>query len=308
MKYIINASTDPYYNQAFEQSVFDKCESDSILLVWRNSPTVVCGRNQNIFAEVDLLKARKNGVALVRRDTGGGTVYHDLGNVNYTLICDTNSIAVNYEPFIQKVVSALQSIGITAHANKTCDIAINGMKISGSAQRQTKTRVLHHGTLLFDTCLDTLNDFSLDRSSCFESKAIASNRCTVTNIKEHTNSFRDVESFMQAFIEAMGCSEHTLPDNDLLQTAQELCESKYKSWDWTYGKNPKFTKQKNKGDLSLQFGAKRGIITEFSCNALTFEQSRNFVGMPLNPDMVYKACNQLKNKKIADTLYELIFG
>ncbi len=265
MLYIPNLCISAAYNQAFEQVVFEEFTSGDILLVWRNSPAVVCGRNQNIFAETDVIHTLQSGVSIVRRDTGGGCVYHDLGNVNYAIISDSNGINVSYDRFLDTVIEALKAIGVPAHRNKACDIAIDGMKISGSAQRQTKRRVLHHGTLLFSTNIDALFEFLPDKSLSFNSKSIASNRSKVTNISLHTSAFSSTEDFMNKFISALIDRENgsiCKASDELIKKASELTKTKYEAWDWTYGKNPTFSRTVNKLELSLQYSSKRGRIAE----------------------------------------------
>lgn len=312
MLYIENSNTDPYFNQAFEQTIFESIPNGDILLVWRNSPAVVCGKNQNVFAEADVLSAMRKKVAVVRRDTGGGTVYHDMGNVNYTLICDSHGLSVDYDIFITKVVSALNRIGVPAHKNNTCDIAIDGLKISGSAQMQTKTRILHHGTLLFDTDLDALKSFSADRSSNFTSKAVGSNRCSVTNISLHTAKFSRTEDFMQAFTDAMLTSkdERLSPTSDMLHKAQSLAESKYKDPAWLYGKNPSFSCVKELSGIRLEMASKRGIITKFEVFSEEYRDvlSELFSGRLLEPQGIRELCENVCNShEQAQKLLELIF-
>ena len=133
--YIENNAHDPAFNQAFEEYVFERVASEeTILMLWRNAPAVVCGCYQNAFAEVDMLRAAERGVAVIRRISGGGTVYHDLGNVNYSVIAPADG-EVDYARFIAPVVEALNDLGVPAAMNRTCDIAVNGLKVSGSAQK-----------------------------------------------------------------------------------------------------------------------------------------------------------------------------
>ena len=317
MLFIPNTSTDPYYNQAFEQAVFELCTEDEILLIWRNRRAAVCGRNQNIFAEISVAEAEKENVALVRRDTGGGTVYHDEGNINYTLISNSCGISVNYDMFLDRVVTALNRMEIPAHRSKSCDIAINGRKISGSAQRQTKTRVLHHGTLLFDTDLAVLNRFSRDRSADYSSKAICSNRSNVTNICEHIKAPYSAEAFMSEFTENMLCmgteSKHCKgtvmqPNDVILNRANELVEAKYKTWEWTFGKNPPFNCEREANGIYLKFSAKHGIINDFVLKSDRMQINEDvFIGSRLEPQVIRKLCLQvMPNTAEAELLYEQI--
>ena len=151
-----NRSHDPFYNQAFEEYVYQTFPDEDFFFLWQNAPAVVVGSYQNICREVHVEALRRRGIPVVRRMTGGGTVYHDLGNVNYTYILRTNG-TMNYDHVLYPVITALNAIGVPARKNRLCDIAIGDQKISGSAQRMTKGRLLHHGTLLFSSDLSVLD-------------------------------------------------------------------------------------------------------------------------------------------------------
>ena len=154
MKYIRLSVTDPYYNLAVEEYLLRNTREE-VLMLWQNAPTVVIGKNQNAYAEVDLDYARTHGIRIARRLTGGGAVYHDAGNINYTFI--TSGASVGYAPFTRPVIDALASLGITAEQSGRNDIEWKGKKISGNAQYVSEGRVLHHGTLLFDTDVETMS-------------------------------------------------------------------------------------------------------------------------------------------------------
>ena len=185
---IINKSTDPYFNQAFEEYIFNNIKDDRVLIVWRNKPAVIVGCYQNICREVDAYALKKAGIPIVRRMSGGGTVYHDLGNINYTLIHDKEGF-IDYDDFLTPVIEALNRLGVKAHKDKTCDIAIGGKKISGSAQKVSSGRVLHHGTLLFESDLSVLDEITTrNKNESFISKAAESAICKVTNKLTSPNS------------------------------------------------------------------------------------------------------------------------
>jgi Lipoate-protein ligase A len=185
----INDSYDPYYNQAFEEYVFNVFNNDDLVIIWRNSPVVVVGCYQNICREVNIHALRKAGIPVIRRMSGGGTVYHDPGNVNYTMVCARDRFEggfVNYEYFLERVVRALNNLGIPACHDRLCDIAIEGRKISGSAQKVSGGRVLHHGTLLFSSELALLDEITTkNKSNNFATSASESAICRVTNINEY---------------------------------------------------------------------------------------------------------------------------
>ena len=208
-----NVSHDPFYNQAFEEYIYQAYLDDDIFLLWQNAPAVVVGSYQNICREVHVEALRQRGIPVVRRISGGGTVYHDLGNVNYTYIIRTNG-ALDYDAVLSPVIAALNEIGVPARKNRTCDIAIGDLKISGSAQRMTKGRLLHHGTLLFSSDLGVLDQITTHRKNdCFQSRGTQSAICTVTNIREHLASPMTIEEFQDRLLAQMvppGCPHLTL--------------------------------------------------------------------------------------------------
>ncbi|MEI3103265.1 MAG: lipoate--protein ligase family protein [Oscillospiraceae bacterium] len=134
---VLNSSHDPFYNQAFEEYVYQTFLDDDVFLLWQNDPAVIVGSYQNICREVHVERLRQLGIPVIRRITGGGTVYHDLGNLNYTYISDGGA-AIDYDQCLGPILAALNDIGVPARKNRTCDIAIGDLKISGSAQRMTK--------------------------------------------------------------------------------------------------------------------------------------------------------------------------
>ena len=241
-----NVSHDPFYNQAFEEYVYQTYLDDDIFLLWQNTPAVVVGSYQNICREVHVEALRQRGIPVVRRISGGGTVYHDLGNVNYTYIVRAGTL--NYDAVLSPVIAALNEIGVPARKNRTCDIAIGDLKISGSAQRMTKGRLLHHGTLLFSSDLGVLDQITTHRKNdCFQSRGTQSAICTVTNIREHLASPMTIEEFQDRLLAQMvppGSPHLTLTAEQEAEVCR-LRDEKYRSWEWTWGKTPAFTYEKS---------------------------------------------------------------
>ena len=235
-----NLSHDPFYNQAFEEYIYQAYQDDDIFLLWQNSPAVVVGSYQNICREVHVEALRQRGIPVVRRISGGGTVYHDLGNVNYTYIIRTNG-ALDYDAVLSPVIAALNAIGVPARKNRTCDIAIGDLKISGSAQRMIKGRLLHHGTLLFSADLGVLDQITTHRKNdCFQSRGTQSAICTVTNIQEHLESPITIGEFQDRLLRQMvppGSPHLTLTPEQEAEVCR-LRDEKYRSWEWTWGKTP----------------------------------------------------------------------
>ena len=212
---------------------------------------------------------------MVRR-ISGGTVYHDLGNVNYTYIVRTNG-TVDYDAVLSLVIAALNAIGVPARKNRTCDIAIGDLKISGSAQRMIKGWLLHHGTLLFSTDLGVLDQITTHRKNdCFQSRSTQSAICTVTNIRDHLAAPMTIEEFQTRLLDQMvppGCPRLTLTAEQEAEVCR-LRDEKYRSWEWTWGKTPAFTYEKSGSfcgaPIRVAYQAKRGIVSDavIDCTAI----------------------------------------
>ena len=237
-----NVSNDPFYNQAFEEYVYETFRDDDVFLLWKNTPAVVVGSYQNICREVHVEALRQRGIPVVRRISGGGTVYHDLGNVNYTYIVRANG-TVDYDAVLSPVIAALNAIGVPARKNRTCDIAIGDLKISGSAQYRLGDCIVHHGTLLFDTDIEQMVASTTVDSYKITSKSIKSVRDRVTNISEHLPVPMDAETFKETMVRhIMNGSTDTYtvtPEDDA--RIREIAGEQFQSWERIFGRRPKFT-------------------------------------------------------------------
>lgn len=184
MKYIKLKSNNPYYNLAVEEYLFAHTDED-VFMLWQNAPTVVVGKNQNVYAEVDVEHAKHHGALICRRITGGGAVYHDLGNVNYTFITsDKKAKALDYGYFTRPIISALAMLGLKCELSGRNDLLCEGRKFSGNAQHTSGGRILHHGTLLFDTDLEDMSHLLRVDKEKLEYNAVKSHRSRVVNLKE----------------------------------------------------------------------------------------------------------------------------
>ena len=185
MKLYVLTTTNPHYNLAVEEYLF-RHETDDVCMLWQNAHTVVIGKNQNAFAEVDVDALRRDGVHLARRITGGGAVYHDLGNVNFSFISANNAeTGLDFARFTAPILKALASLGVHAELSGRNDLLLDGQKFSGNAQYSAEGRTLHHGTLLFDADLSVLARYLRPDEEKLKSKGIKSVRSRVTNLKPH---------------------------------------------------------------------------------------------------------------------------
>lgn len=256
MKYIENNSSDVYFNLALEDYVFSHYKDDAYLLLWKNDRSIVLGRNQNVFEEINIKLAENTGVKVARRNTGGGTVFHDQGNLNYSFITDYNpDMLIDYDKFINPVISALAALGVNAGKRASSDIVIDDRKISGSAQITRGGRVLHHGTLLFDAELDILHELLKATEGEIVSKSVKSRRSSVTNIKDHMkNKAVSIEDLKQVLLNAFFPDEIkkcALTEEDIAEI-NKLVEEKYSLWEWNFGNSPKFTFEKSSNIMGEQ--------------------------------------------------------
>lgn len=242
MKYIRNTNVNPYFNLAFEEYILNNFRDDDYVLLWQNANTIVIGKHQNTPQEVNQEVVEELGVNVVRRNTGGGAVYHDLGNINFSFISNWKlENGINYEIFLEPIIKALNSIGVEAIKEGRNDLVVAGKKISGNAQMIIKDRILHHGTLLFDSDLTIMEKVLNVSPDKIASKGIKSIRARVANIKEFLQVDMDVSQFIDLLVESFFKYSETV---EMRLTAHQLLEietlatEKYQSWDWNYGNSP----------------------------------------------------------------------
>jgi len=234
---------DPFLNIAAEE-YFVKNTEEAMCMVWRNSPSVIIGKHQNAFAEINHSFVEANRIPVIRRISGGGAVYHDLGNVNFSFIekADRNN-PVDFMKFTQIIIRFLSELGIEAHVNPRNSILIGDKKISGHAQHLFRDRVLHHGRLLFDTDLAKLNG-CLEPEKKYSGKAPQSVRNEVANISDFLEKPMDVVSFADQLVEFLllihpGSGQYDISQTEM-ETINQLAISKYHMWEWNFGYSPAY--------------------------------------------------------------------
>ncbi|MCC7296709.1 MAG: lipoate--protein ligase [Bacteroidia bacterium] len=249
MLLIVTENTDVYFNLAAEDYLLHHFKDD-VLMLWRSNSAVVCGKHQNICAEVNYGYCKTNDIQIARRLTGGGTVYHDLGNINFTFIQNIKEgleKAINFKQFLDPVKAALLSMGIHAEYSDRNDLLLDGKKISGNAEHvlQKQKRVLHHGTLLFDADLTHLKE-ALHPKGLYTDKAVKSVRSVVTNIKnEHSNFSRTefLENLYDYWLKQKHTNKYVFSENDL-KSIETLQKEKYSALSWVVHYSPKYTLEK----------------------------------------------------------------
>ncbi len=221
MKLLILHSTNPYRNLAIEEYLFRQSKED-VFMLWQNEPTVVIGKSQNAHAEINLELARARGVHVARRITGGGAVYHDLGNVNYSIVSTSKGKdGIDFAYFTAPMIAVLASFGVTAELSGRNDLTVDGKKVSGSAQHAEGDRVLHHGTLLFDSDLDALSSVLRVDEEKLRARAIRSVRSRVTDLRPYLNVDCDAKAFMERVADFVtrtyGATRMDIPANEEIE-------------------------------------------------------------------------------------------
>ena len=289
--YLETRSTDPYYNLAFEEYVLTHRTEGDYLLLWQNDNTVVVGRNQNTAEEINADFVEAHHIRVVRRGTGGGAVYHDLGNLNYSFITDAGEKEkLSFARFTEPVVKALCELGLPASASGRNDILVDGCKVSGTAQRLSGDRILHHGTLLFDS------DPSLVAGAL--------------TVREDMTLPAFWEYLRTAL--AQGAFQETTLTEEELREVQRLRDEKYATWDWNYGKSPAYDMVNHRrfagGTLEVHMNVRSGVIREiaFSGDFLSRRElapvTEALCGCAVEPESVDRVLHQFPLEEYFGTI------
>ncbi len=294
--YIEVATTDPAFNLALEEYVFENMPRDrEYFLTWRNDNAIIIGRNQNTAAEIDEEFVKDKNIKVVRRLSGGGAVYHDLGNLNFTFIVDAQpDQTVDLRKFCQPIADTLRNLGANATVNGRNDIFVDGMKVSGNAQYVRQGRVMHHGTILFDSDMSVLSQALRPDPSKVQSKGIKSVRSRVTNVRQCLARDMTIEEFryvLSASLMAGGFEKYELTDGDIAAIKQ-IQNNRYDQWEWNYGRwEPGTLIRKRRiegcGTIEAHIMLKNDLISGVSFRGDYFstlppeELAGLFVGLPL---------------------------
>lgn len=262
---------DPRINLALEEYVLRNIKRDeTFLLFYINEPSIIIGRNQNTLEEINHEYVREKGIHVVRRISGGGAVYHDHGNLNFSII--TNYALEkfnNYKEFTSPVVEVLRSLGAPAEMSGRNDILVDGRKVSGNAQFTTGGRMFSHGTVLFDSKLDEVVAALNVKMSKIESKGLKSVRSRVANISEFLTEPITIEEFRDLILERIFGSSTDVPLLELTEddwaAVHELSARKYQTWEWNYGESPEFNVQKTRrfpaGEIDIRIDVQEGRVS-----------------------------------------------
>ncbi len=324
---IQNNSTDPYFNLAAEEFVLKNFKEDCFML-WRNRPSIIVGKHQNTLAEINIDYVRKEKIDVVRRLSGGGTVFHDLGNLNFTFIQNAKDEKnlVDFKKYTMPIVEVLQQMGVDAKFEGRNDIMVSGKKISGNAEHVFKNRVLHHGTLLFLSNLSDLSKALKVNPLKYQDKGVKSVRSRVTNIGEHLLQKITVDEFKNTILNYI---INTNENAELYDYSKEdiiginkLVEDKYSTWEWNFAYSPKYyfekSAQTKKGSVEVQINVVKGIIEsvkisgDFLREIDKQEIEDKLAGTRHQPDTIYKTLQEVLsdekyNNDFLDDLVKAMF-
>ena len=245
MRFLRNPETDPYYNMAFDEYCLESLTIDEpVFYLWQNRPAVIVGLNQEVNTEVNLDYLKQNDIVLARRVSGGGAVYHDWGNLNYTIVGRSEDLERDYPEYAGLMMQALRKLGVSAELSGRNDILVEGKKVSGFAKRVSKNRLMVHGTLMYDVNLDVLTQSLNPPVTKLQTKGIASVRSRVTNLCEHLPEINDIQDFKNSLEKALSNDyadkEYKLSVSDM-DEIRSLANEKFARWDWIYGRSPRAT-------------------------------------------------------------------
>ena len=310
---IENKSISPYFNLALEEYALKHLDiDDDIIILWQNGPSVIIGRNQNTIEEINIPFIRSNVISVVRRLSGGGAVYHDLGNLNFTFITKSNSDNVNnYKKFTEPVIKSLRNLNINAQFSGRNDITIEGRKFSGNAQYYNKDKLLHHGTILFNSDLDVVQSALNVKPAKIKSKVTKSVKSRVTNIYPYLTKKITLKEFKDYLLTNIlkehnsSSRQYNLSENDISHI-NRIMKERYLTWNWNYGESPEFEIQKSKqysgGNIDIRLNVKDGIIKnckiygDFFSNKDVSELENTFVDNPYDEINIREELKKLDYK------------
>ena len=266
MKFLTNLCTDAHWNMAFDEFALEQIRlNEPVFFLWQNAPAVIIGLNQSPYAEVNLPYLEKKGIVLARRVTGGGAVYHDLGNLNYSIVGPIEKM----ENAFEWVPQALCRLGVPAERSGRNDIMVEGRKCSGYAKRLSRDRMMVHGTLMWDVDLEELTEALKTPGSKVTAKGIASVRSRVANLKDYLPQYPTLDAFRKAMQEVLadGDGEYVLTAEQRAAVDRE-CREKFATWEWNFGHSPETTHRGSRkfacGTVEVLYSLKDGVLTDVS--------------------------------------------
>lgn len=319
MQIIERNTTNPYINIATEEYLI-KNIAEPCFMLWQNSPSVIVGKHQNPLREVNLDYCQKNKIPVIRRISGGGTVYHDLGNLNYSFIDFGKAESlVNFAKYSRPIIDLLQSWNVDAQLVGKSDLKIHQQKFSGNASHVYKNRVLHHGTLLFNADLNILNESIKIEKENISDKAVNSNRSVVTNILPHLENEMNIEEFKNKLVQHIKIEFPEAKEKQLTAKQEneiyELAEEKYKIWKWNFGYSPKYTISGSipfqDQEIEIQIIVKKGFIDQItfplSFSSPLLKEIQKLIGTQHEKQSILNKLSTIEMGNFSQELFKLLF-
>ncbi len=319
---INQTSTNPYFNIATEEYLL-KNFSEDVFMLYVNQPSIIIGKHQNTFAEINYRLAKHKGVSIVRRLSGGGAVYHDEGNLNFTFIKTSNDgKLVDFKGFTKPIVDLLQSLGVDARFEGHNSLYVKGKKFSGNAEHVFKNRVMHHGTLLFNTDMQTLAELLYVSTSRFIDNAVKSVRAKTTNLSQHLPASITIETLKKLIFEYLQLKDSSIKQYSLSpwdkQQINNLVENKYATWEWNFGYSPSYSFSRdlsiNSQTTTINTKVEKGQITNLTiqgeglCNFEKELIESLLLGKPHKEDEIEKHLGKLAiSKEVQKNILQALF-
>jgi len=311
---------------AFDEYCLESLPIDEpVFFLWQNKPAVIVGYNQEVNTEVNLDYLKEKGIDLVRRVTGGGAVYHDLENLNYTIVGRSEDLERDYPEYAALMMKALQALGVPATLSGRNDILVDGKKVSGFAKRVCKNRLMVHGTLMYNVDVDVLTHVLNPSTTKLQSKGIASVRSRVTNLCNYLPELSDIQAFKNRLEEILSNNysdaEYKLSETDLTHI-QRLTDEKFATWEWNYGRSPKATLVHSArlacGTVEIHLTLAENRIAscrfggDFLGNLPASDVEKALAGIPYEVNEIRKCLSKLEisryfDRVSADNLLEMMF-
>jgi lipoate-protein ligase A len=265
---INSTTTNPAFNIATEEYLL-KNKNEECFYLYINGPSIIVGKHQNTLAEINVEYVKDEGIDVIRRLSGGGAVFHDPGNLNFTFIKKgEKDQLVDFRKYTKPILDVLQELGVEAKFEGRNDLTIKGKKFSGNAEHVYQNKILHHGTLLFNSKLPDLSQALKVNPLKYRDKAVKSVRSRVTNISEHLPNPVSLEEFEQKILNHV---QNMYSDSEIYELTKEdeaaiqkLVDDKYSTWDWNFGYSPDYNFQKGikteGGHIEINMNVNKGII------------------------------------------------